>query len=392
MLPPGALAGNGLARTVLAVHARPVATHRGRCEVVGPAAQLVAATSSGTTLAQPLLILHAGPHKTGSTALQLRLITAREHLNANGWDYPLFGLSQFGHHRINAFLKGELADAGDVTEESLRSLAAIRRNVILSSEDLIYQPPEQLERLRGLLEGFRIQVVMFVRTPVQLWPSHWQELVKHGREESLLEYLGACFGVNTTINPVHMQPMHQAQRFAQVFGRKRVRLFCYNNIVAAGTDLFDFFIDKVLGLPPVLPWLPTVVINPSLESHTAEMLRCLNERFRREHNRSPGSDITAAYTTARAEIEAMPRYAEFRAAFEQHARTVTLDSDNDFLRRRDHQLLRLLGDRIENLAGPDQLYAQEYSRTIPYGTPYWADRFGFGDLVEEVSTRLAVPG
>jgi hypothetical protein len=335
-------------------------------------------------VANPTLILHVGPHKTGSTALQLRLITARAHLNAHGWDYPLFGLSQFGHHRINAFLKGELDDAGDVTEESLRALAVAGHNVILSSEDLIYHASERLERLRALLDAFDVQVVIFIRTPVELWPSHWQELVKHGREESLLEYLGACFGVNTTIDPIHMQPMHQAQRFAQVFGRKRVRLFCYNNIVAAGTDLFDFFVDKVLGLPPVLPWLPTVVINPSLEPHVAEMLRCLNERFRRQHNRSPGSDLTAAYTGIRAEIEAGPRYQAFAAAFEQHARTVTLDSDNDYLRRRDHQLVRLLGDRIENMAAPDQLYAQRYSRTIPYGTPYWADRFGFGDLIDGV--------
>jgi hypothetical protein len=335
------------------------------------------------------MILHVGPHKTGSTALQLRLITARAHLQAHGYDYPLIGLSQYGHHRINAFLYGNAAEAGDVTDAALRGLAGGGLNIVLSSEDLIYQEEAQLERLRGLFDGFAIQIVLFIRTPVQLWPSHWQELVKFGRPESLLEYLGACFGVNSLIKPNNLNPVYQAQRFSQVFGRQNVRMFCYNNIVDDGIDLFEFFLDAVLHVPPVLPRLPTVVMNPSLPPDTVEMLRCLNEHFQRRRGGSPGSDLTAAYHAQRARIEGDARFGEFRAGFARHARTVTLDSEAEFFRRRDRQLARFLGARIENRASPDRIFAKPHSRTVPYGTPYWADQFGFGGFIAEVLDSLA---
>jgi hypothetical protein len=337
------------------------------------------------------MILHVGPHKTGSTALQLRLITARAHLQSHGYDYPLIGLSQYGHHRINPFLYGDTAEAQDVTEESLRALAAHGTNMVLSSEDLIYQEADQLERLRNLLDGFAIQIVLFIRTPVQLWPSHWQELVKFGRPESLLEYLGACFGVNSLIKPNNMNPVYQAQRFSQVFGRQNVRMFCYNNIVDDGIDLFEFFLDTVLHIPPVLPRLPTVVMNPSLPPNMVELLRCLNEHFQQRHARSPGSDLTAAYHANRAQIEADPRYAGFVTGFAKHARSVTLDSEAEFFRRRERQLVRFLGARIENRAAPDRIFTTRHARTVNYGTPYWADHFGFAGYVDDVLDLLTRP-
>jgi hypothetical protein len=360
-----------------------------RCAPAAPGYDRGCSTRSDLTLPKPLLILHIGPHKTGSTALQLRLITARDHLSAHGYEYPLLGISQYAHHRLNAFLYSQPAEAQDVTEDSLRALAASGKNVILSSEDLIYQTAEALERLKALLDAFRVQAVMFIRTPVELWPSHWQELVKFGHQESFLEYLGACFGVNAMINALQMSPIHQAQRFIQVFGRANVRIFCYNNIVADGIDLFEFFLDAVLHVPPVLPRLPTIVMNPSLQPHIVELLRCLNERFHHQHLRTPGSSLTAVYYDRRAEVESHPAFMDFCAAFELHARTVTLDSANEFFRRRENQLVRLLGDRIENRAAADRVYHQQYSKTLPYGTPFWADRFGFSGFVAEVLALLA---
>jgi hypothetical protein len=300
----------------------------------------------------------------------------------------LLGISQYAHHHLNAFLTDRPDEAQDVTEASLRALAAGGQNIILSSEDLIYQTPEALERLKSVLDDFRVQPVMFIRSPVELWPSHWQELVKFGHRESFLEYLGACFGVNAMINARQLSPIHQAQRFIQVFGRSNVRIFCYNNIVADGIDLFEFFLDTVLHVPPVLPRLPTIVMNPSLRPHIVELLRCLNERFHDQHGRTPQSSLTAAYHDKRAQVELHPGFQEFCAAFELHARTVTLDSAHEFFRRRENQLVRLLGDRIENRAAADRVYGQHYSKTVPYGTPYWADKFGFTGFVAEVLALL----
>jgi hypothetical protein len=342
------------------------------------------------SMAAPALILHVGPHKTGSTSLQHRLLNSQAYLNQHGFAYPAFGLSQFAHHRIYSFLKGDQAAAGDVTEAGIKRLALDGVNTILSSEDFIYLQPDRLQRLNLLLQGFRIEVILFVRTPIELWPSHWQELIKHGRDETLLEYLGAFFGLTNTIDARYMNPAGQAARFAQAFGREHVRIFCYNNIVAEGIDLFDYFAEQILHLPPKLPRQPTSQINKSLRPDMIELLRCLNERFAQRTGQHPQSRILAAYQRHQKEIEAGARYGEFKTAFVQHGLKVQMDSTSETFRRRDIQLMNQFGDRIENPAAADKLFSGDFKKTLVYGARYWTDRFGFGDFVDATLERLAV--
>jgi hypothetical protein len=324
-------------------------------------------------VSQPQLILHVGPHKTGSTTLQIRFLAARDQLAQHGVDYPTAGLFQFGHHYLKSFLAGDMADCGDLTEDRLREVGATDRSILFSSENLIYLSAEQLEKLKRLFPRHRIVAVMFIRSPVDLWPSHWQELVKHGSVFSLLDYVGAQFGLNSIVDPRHIHPSMQAARLFQAFGRRNVRIFCFNNIIESGTDLFAYFVATILGIPPVQAEIPTPSFNVSLPGESVEILRCLNEIWSARNNgASPRSAITAAYWDRRAELEATAEFADFTARYLRHARALTLDCGQDFMRRRDKTILRMIGDRIENQAGDDQLYVSQYRRTIPYAPPYWS--------------------
>ncbi len=177
-------------------------------------------------------VLHVGPHKTASTYLQCRLMLARDALAAHGFAYPEEGIAQFAHHQLYYFLHEATQANSTVTEDGFKRALAAQPNVILSSENFVYLSPAEFRRLRSLLVDFRIEIVLYLRSPVQLWPSHWQELVRQGRDVTFLEYLGACCGWTDVLLPEAVNPVAQIAKLATGFGIERLRILCLENILA----------------------------------------------------------------------------------------------------------------------------------------------------------------
>lgn len=337
------------------------------------------------------MVLHVGPHKTGSTYLQNRLLKNRETLLSHGWTYPDLGLRQFAQHRIYHWLQGHQAAAGDVTESAFVEMLCAAPELILSSEDFVYLPAERLRRLKSLLPDRDVHVVFFIRTPVDLWPSHWQELVRHGRDDTLLEYLGSFGGWTKVFEPASMNPVAQLTKFADVFGRESLRLICYDNIVQDGGDIFDMFWTHILGLAGSAPPGDARIIHPSQPLHMIEMLRSLNQIYRERSGKSPGDRILAPYQKQRKTIEASAAYDGFKAGFVEHAGTLRLSSRQEAIRVQDRRLMTQFGDLIINKASPDKLYTKDvFERTIPYAHRYWTDRYGFGSYVDMILAGLDV--
>ncbi len=337
------------------------------------------------------LILHVGPHKTGSTYLQNRLLKNRETLLSHGWDYPELGLRQFAQHRIYQWLRGNETAAGDVGAESFSEMLANTQRLILSSEDFVYLAPDRLRRLKSLLPDTDVRVVYFVRTPVDLWPSHWQELIRHGRDDTLLEYLGSFTGWTKVFEPAGMNPVAHLTKFADAFGRESLQLICYDNIVQDGGDIFDFFWTHILGLTQTTPPGETRIVHPSQPLHMIEMLRSLNQIFRERTGKSPGDRILAVYQKQRKTIEASAAYDGFKAAFVEHAGSLRISSRQEAIREQDRLVLNLFGDRIVNKAAADKLYAKDvFERNMLYAHRYWTDRYGFGSYVDMILAGLEV--
>jgi hypothetical protein len=335
------------------------------------------------------LVLHVGPHKTGSTYLQNRLLKTRETLLSHGWTYPEYGLRQFAQHRIYNWLQGNAAAAGDVTDATFGEMVSNAPRLILSSEDFVYLTADRLRRLKSLLPDWDVQVVFFIRTPVDLWPSHWQELIRHGRDDTLLEYLASFSGWTKVFEPASMNPVAQLTKFADIFGKESLKLICYDNLVQDGGDIFEIFWTHILGLAETAPPGEARIIHPSQPLHMIEMLRSLNQIFRERTGKSPGDRILAAYQTQRKTIEASAAYDGFKAAFVEHAASLRISSRQEAIRVQDRRLLNLFGDRIINKAAPDKLYAKDvFERTVPYAHRFWTDRYGFGGYVEMILAGL----
>ncbi len=337
------------------------------------------------------LVLHVGPHKTGSTYLQHRLLKTRETLQAHGWVYPELGLRQFAHHRIHQWLIGNTASAGDVTEAAFLDMVSSNDRVILSSEDFVYLTPDRLRRLHALLPGTDVEIVYFIRTPVFLWPSHWQELIRWGRDDTLLEYLASFAGWTKTFEPASMNPLVHLTKYADVFGRQALRLICYDNVVEEGGDIFDFFWNEILGLTEVAAPGDTRIIHPSQPLHMIEMLRSLNQLYRERSGKSPSDRILATYQKQQKSIEGSVAYDGFKSAFIEHASEVRLSSRHETIRIQERKLVTSFGDRIINKVSDERLFIRDaFERTLPYAQRYWTEKFGFGNYIGMVLAGLEV--
>ena len=340
-------------------------------------------------MAEKRVILHAGPHKTGSTALQHGLFNTRVQLGAHGFSYPDIGIKHMGHHGLQTLLHNS-KDVLKATAEKITAELTSVDQIILSSEDFVYLSPESLTALKALFPSYRFEIILFIRSPINLWPSHWQELVRSGRPDSLIEYLSAICGWNSAFSQAILNPMMQATRFSDVFGRDAVRMFSYDNIVDRHVDIYDFFWRHVLGIKAKPPVLDQRRRNPSMDSALTEILRSLNEAYRAKTGQQHNQFVMSRYQRHQETIEASAEYTAFRDAYLANAAEVTLTSNQEFVRNREQVLMANFADRIENKAAPDRLHIRRtFKRKIIYGQRYWADRFGFGKWIDQVLETIA---
>jgi hypothetical protein len=332
-----------------------------------------------------------GPHKTGSTYLQNRLLKNRDRLRSLGWDYPEFGLRQFAHHRLYHWLAGNEQAAGDITEAGVAALLESSPRLILSSEDFVYLRPDRLQRLKALLPDTAVQIVYFIRSPVDLWPSHWQELVRHGRDDTLLEYLATFAGLTRVFEPAGMNPIAHLTKYADAFGKDALKLICYDNVVQQGGDIFDLFWSQCLGLADAAPPGEQRIVHPSQPLDMIEMLRSLNQLYRENNGKSPNDRILSAYQKQQKGIEASAAYDGFKTAFTEHAAVLQLSSRHESLRTQERRLLNLFGTRIINKDAEDRLYIKDvFERTLTYAHRYWTDRFGMDSYIKMILAGLEV--
>lgn len=125
------------------------------------------------------VVLHIGLHKSGTSTVQ------------QAWD-KAFGRGKrvwyprLPHGPSHALVAWWVRDKEGVPAK--RSLAEVvaeadrRRTqlLLLSSEELHEATAEQCARVRSVLAGREVAVLVTLTQPAYRWPSLWQEMVKHG--------------------------------------------------------------------------------------------------------------------------------------------------------------------------------------------------------------------
>jgi hypothetical protein len=135
-------------------------------------------------LPERAVLVHIGPYKTGTTAIQTSLHRHRAELTAAGITYP------GSYHRQMrpswALLGRSRVGEADVPRSEWQDLVAeVRRapgRVVISSEDFASAKPEHVQRLVDDLGPDLVHVLIVARRLDKLLPSAWQERVKSVNE------------------------------------------------------------------------------------------------------------------------------------------------------------------------------------------------------------------
>jgi hypothetical protein len=231
-------------------------------------------------------LLHIGPHKTGTSAIQGALYLARKRLAAEGVVYPGQGrtvlwpiLAVTGQPPLHGepqpkisyweSLAGQIAAAGD-------------QRVVLSSEFFAQADDATARRVVTDLGGDRVHVAVTLRSLTRILPSQWQQYVQNGFHFHYLEWLeGILSDPPRTPTPgFWLRHRHDelVARWAAVTGPENLTV-----IVVDETDrlmLLRIF-ETMLGLPEGFLVPEKSAANRSLTAAEAELVRQLSEEFSR---------------------------------------------------------------------------------------------------------------
>jgi hypothetical protein len=218
---------------------------------------------------KPVLFLHVGLNKTGTTAIQTTLASHREALKAAGLVYPTAGTVKDAHHELAwscGFFQGAAPKVSrpveDIVADWHREISATPgANGLVSSEFLCV--PGEFERVAALLEGFELRVVVYLRRH-DLWlPSVYAQAVKSTESPK--------WGRGYEAFLKHMNPKSKVGNFrfivdswAQHVGRKNVLVRPFEVAQIGDNVLHDLLrtigaTEAVRAVPETLP-----IVNASL--------------------------------------------------------------------------------------------------------------------------------
>jgi hypothetical protein len=151
-------------------------------------------TAAGSTIPDGARLVHIGPHKTGSTAIQKALYSARDRLREHGVAYPNIGAYRPRKAGWSLGLSGRPAGSPkpsiEYWEKFVEAVEKTRApRICISNEDFGRATPEQLARVVEDLGGERVRVLSVARRLDRYLPSQWQQRVQAGDQRSYDDWL-----------------------------------------------------------------------------------------------------------------------------------------------------------------------------------------------------------
>jgi hypothetical protein len=230
-------------------------------------------------------LLHIGPPKTGTTALQGAFHAARAAAEAQGVHYA-------GRHRHSmTAVQAVLGRPGFYTTEGSPPISHWRKladevrgskakRVVLSSEFFADATPEAIRRVVDDLDASRLHVVVTLRPLSKIIPSQWQQYVQSNLKTSFDDWLDAMFGQGQAKIWPSFWNRHRHDRliarWAEVVGADRM------TVVALDDADHDFVLrafERLTGLTTGTLVSTPDVANRSLTMPEAEAVRAFNIAF-----------------------------------------------------------------------------------------------------------------
>lgn len=231
-------------------------------------------------------LVHIGPHKTGSTAIQSAMRQMADQLGAYGVAYPGSG-TRDRKAGWGLGLPGRPAGTERPSPRHWeRFVAQVRLagdlRVCVSNEDFGKADEASARRIVHDLGGDSVHVVAVARRLDRYLPSQWQERVKAGETRDYSEWLSLVLGDETwRWNYRNTWQAHDVaalvRRWTDIVGPDRMTL-----IVSDDSDRMRIprEFEAMLGLPRDFLQVDPQRSNRSLTYAETELVRALNQDFR----------------------------------------------------------------------------------------------------------------
>ncbi|MEV7148833.1 MULTISPECIES: hypothetical protein [unclassified Streptomyces] len=256
---------------------------------IGPEGPTSPLRTAGPLAALPpgTRLLHIGPHKTGTTAVQGALFAAKDKLPAHGVEFPATS-----RHPMEAVLAACARPAmmGDIapTEKHWTLLlkqveATGSRTSVISSEFFAdAADDETVARIVRQLGGDRVHVLVTLRPLARIMPSQWQQYVQNGLRMGYEEWLHHMLRKAPYEKPnpsFWRRHRHDrlVERWSRAVGADRLTVVVVDD---RDRDSLMRTFEALLGLPENLLQPVPDTANRSLTLAETEMLRKLNMEFR----------------------------------------------------------------------------------------------------------------
>jgi hypothetical protein len=245
-------------------------------------------------MSQRRLVIHAGFHKSGTTAIQEALNAQSQELREAGIIYPDIGRK--AHHRIAWALSGKAWGWGNrggrkTSSRHWNSLAnsinsSNAETILLSSEFFSELDSQAISKIFSKIKGRRVEALFTVRPLVKLLGSSYQQYLKYGITADYEEWLHSVLDKpgESKINPTFWQRHFHGQvveRWAKILGPDSVSVIIVDE--TKPQFLFDS-INSHLGLPNNFLKPVEIGSNRSLTMEEIALLLEINRRFPKERN------------------------------------------------------------------------------------------------------------
>lgn len=241
-------------------------------------------------LPRDVVLLHIGPHKTGTTTLQGAFVSAREKVAKHGVHYA--GRRRQPYLAILS-VTGEPGRPGDPprSEKDWRKLvkevttaSAAGKRVVISSERCADADPDAIRRMVHDLGGPRVHILVTLRPLAKILPSHWQQGVQNGHETPYDLWLDRTLNVPRAKSPSARFWKRHAhdeliERWAAVVGPERVTVLVLDE---NDREMYLRATESLLELPQGILVPEDSLANRSLTAGEVEVIRVLNGEYKRE--------------------------------------------------------------------------------------------------------------
>lgn len=239
---------------------------------------------SARSVEQGGVLIHIGPHKTGTTAVQDALLRAAPSLAEQGFMYFASGNQNNANIAVKAFARSVDRDFKYHSRSSRNSshwtviydelTARPGQTAIISAEDLADLSESHVKQFIEAMGTRPVRVVMTLRSLAEIIPSQWQQFVKRGVMPSLEEWTRELFTPHSAewkVDLFWQRHRHDAllQRWVSAVGADRVTVV----VVDARERLAIYPIfEQLIGLTEGT-LKPGSWVNESMSIEQAEVVR-----------------------------------------------------------------------------------------------------------------------